>query len=272
MLLMTTPDRMTAFDYSALNAELDSWSAAGLTATFWWRDDDAVGLSPQLERLLGVANGRPLALAVVPFHASAALADRLRFERHVTIFQHGWKHENHSLSGPSSEYPPGRAAETVAQEFLQGSEKLARMFGDQFVPVFTPPWHGLDSSYIPLLKPAGIRGLSSKGRRSAASTNGVVQNNIHCVPIQWSDPPGFADPARYIAQLVGHLKQRRSSNDRAEATGILTHHLVQTDESLEFVRGILDVVTEHPNAVLVDPAELFLSLHEGLSSVDRATA
>ncbi|MGN6057908.1 MAG: hypothetical protein ACTHOI_04915 [Sphingomicrobium sp.] len=247
---------MPTTELDALIAELDNWPAAD-PATFWWRDDDAVGPSDALDRLLEVSGGRPLALATVPFEATSALATRLQTQKHVAIFQHGWKHQNHAAEGPNSEYPAGRSLREVAQELAEGRTKLTGLFGPRFAPVFTPPWHGFDASYVPLLETAGLRALSVKGRRPHPTSGAVPQNNVHCVPILWADPPGFGDPGRYTGQLVQHLEQRRAGRDRAEATGILTHHLVQTPESLDFVRGVLDVITMHPSARLVDPVELF---------------
>lgn len=248
---------MLRFDFSPLIAELDNWPSTGSEAAFWWRDDDAVSPSEPLNRLLDVAAGRPLALAVIPLDASPGLAKRLERERHVAIFQHGWRHKNHASSGPNSEYPAGRSMETVNLEFNQGSAKLADMFGDRFAWVFTPPWHGLDPEYRPLLASAGIHGVSSKGVRSAAAEDGLQQNNIHCVPVEWTTPASFGDPQKYVDQLVTHLVQRRSGIERDEATGILTHHLVQTPESLDFVGDLLTVIERHPNARLADPFELF---------------
>lgn len=259
---------MPRTDLSLLSAELEKWPADAGPATFWWRDDDASGPCNELDRLLAVADSCPLALATVPSYATEALSDRLATERNVTVFQHGWKHQNHSVHGSNSEYPPGRPPEIVAQEFSDGSARLTTLFGEQFAPVFTPPWHGLDESYLPLLRPAGIGGLSLKGRRRAVANAALVQNNVHCVPIEWSNPPRFGEPARYIGQIVDHLVQRRTGADREEATGILTHHLVQDQASLDFVRDLLNLIATHPNARLVDPAELFFGSQDGLSSVD----
>ena len=51
----------------------------GRTIAFWWRDDDAETVTPQLERLLELAERHdlPLGLAVVPKGATEALAARL---------------------------------------------------------------------------------------------------------------------------------------------------------------------------------------------------
>lgn len=262
---------MPTTELSRVRAELDQWSTHE-PATFWWRDDDVVAPSPQLDSLLAISEGRPLALAAIAFHVTSDLASRLADQPHVSIFQHGWKHQNYAEAGPNSEYPAERSATIVAEELSKGFAKLSSLFGNQFVPVFTPPWHGFDSVHWPLLAEAGFKGISSKGRRSARVKLGLIQNNIHCVPIEWSSPPGFSDSSRYIAQLTGHLEQRRLGADRGEATGILTHHLVQNRESLSFLKDVLDLLTDHPHARIIGAAELLGGSYEGLSSVERSTA
>ena len=55
-------------DWPDLTRELDAWAEDGRTATFWWRDDDAVEVTPALEKLLQTADDAetPLSLAVIP--------------------------------------------------------------------------------------------------------------------------------------------------------------------------------------------------------------
>lgn len=43
----------------------------------WLRDDDAVTVTPQFERLLGVGSEIPMASAVIPDLADQSLVDRL---------------------------------------------------------------------------------------------------------------------------------------------------------------------------------------------------
>src|SRR5216684_8019215 len=68
---------LAAADWLDLERELDAWRAAGRSATLWWRDDDAVRPTPALDRLLAIAAGVPLALAVIPGPTGAPLAERL---------------------------------------------------------------------------------------------------------------------------------------------------------------------------------------------------
>src|ERR1700730_6310336 len=92
-----------------LVAELDCWHAAGRLATLWWRDDDAVMASAALDRLLTVADGVPVTLAVIPAAVDPELAAwrelAARRGRHVTIIQHGWRHLDHAGGGKKSEFP-----------------------------------------------------------------------------------------------------------------------------------------------------------------------
>ncbi len=54
--------------WDQLRAELDLWQSEDRIATAWWRDDDAVSVTPALETLLRFEQDYkvPLALAVIP--------------------------------------------------------------------------------------------------------------------------------------------------------------------------------------------------------------
>src|SRR5689334_15237516 len=104
--------------WSDLVRELDRWEEAGRTATLWWRDDDAAKPTSALERLIGIAPGIPIALAVIPAQAEEGLAvwlaalERSGQRAHIAILQHGWRHVNHSSVGKKkSEFPEGRLPE-----------------------------------------------------------------------------------------------------------------------------------------------------------------
>lgn len=245
-------------DWSRLTGELDRWQDAGATATFWWRDDDAVEPTPQLERLLRHAGAIPLALAVIPALATQGLADRLRKEASVVVLQHGWRHANHAPSG-NNEYPGGRLDEDVSREFLEGHNLLATLFGAQAIPVFSPPWHGFDQRFLPLLRRSGLMAISRKGPRADAfAAEGLFQANAHVSPIRWSVPPSFGDDDLYLESIIDHLRGRRLGlYDRTEPTGLLTHHLVQDARSYAFMSRLGELVSQHPGAVWLDAREIF---------------
>src|SRR5204862_1733198 len=100
-----TEARVEPSSWFDLVDELDLWADLGETATFWWRDDDAVRPSPHLDQLLAFTKRVPIALAVIPAAAEASLANRLAGSPNVTVLQHGWRHANHAAASSYSEYP-----------------------------------------------------------------------------------------------------------------------------------------------------------------------
>ncbi len=121
--------------------ELDRWGEAGRVAPLWWRDDDAVAATPQLDALLALAGEVPLALAVIPARARFELADALARRPRVAVLQHGWRHANRAAGGRKSEYPEGRPAGVVGAEIAAGQARLKAMFGPRALPVLVPPWN-----------------------------------------------------------------------------------------------------------------------------------
>jgi hypothetical protein len=244
--------------WEQLTKELDCWERNGATATFWWRDDDAVDDTPQLDVLLKHAGTIPLALAVMPGLATRDLAARLAKHASVVVLQHGWRHDNHASSG-NSEYPASRSMADVSQELADGRRVLTTLFGPQAIPVLAPPWHGFDACFLPLLRRNGLMGISRKGPRPAPfAAEGVVQTNAHVALIEWSIPPSFAGDDLYLDRIIDHLRGRRLGRyDTNEATGLLTHHLVQDDKSYAFIARLAAVVSGHRACLWMDATELF---------------
>jgi hypothetical protein len=127
--------------WQALDEEAARWQEAGRTAQLWWRDDDAADAGPALDRLLGLhrETGTSLSLAVVPAHATSALADRLAAEPGVDLLQHGYAHLNHAALGEKkAELGPHRPAMIVLGELGTGWLALERLFGGSR-PAWCPP-------------------------------------------------------------------------------------------------------------------------------------
>jgi len=251
-------------NWAELSRELDDWSAAGRVATLWLRDDDAVAWTPQLQRLFEVAGDVPVALAVIPALAEAGLAERLQSLLGVEVLQHGWRHENHWGTQGLSEYPPARNDEEVLQEFRAGRDRLKQLFGERALPVFAPPYHGFGDGFLPLLAKGRIRAISRKGPRPAKRVAGVYQSNVHVVLIDWTEPPSFGDPQAVLRSVVEHLRARRLGRvDSDEATGLLTHHLVQDEASYEFLARLIEVTMAHPAARWLRASEVFAAAFSG---------
>jgi len=245
--------------------ELDAWAAAGAPVTLWWRDDDATAPTSALDRLMGLAHrfGAPLALAVIPARAEAALAEALAETvaetvaktpadaDAISVLQHGYAHKNYAPRGQGLgawEVGPHRPREQVLDELAQGRARLEGLFGGQFVPVLVPPWNRIDPALVPALPAAGLHGLSAWGPRMAAlPAPGVRQVNAHADALRWKkDGARFAGPGKLAGELVGHLAARRTgAADPTEPTGFLTHHLEMTEDAWAGTEALLDLLATH---------------------------
>lgn len=259
--------------WSDLSTELDRWAAAGRTATFWWRDDDAVEATEALERLTVTGRGTPVALSVMPALAQRSLADFVVAHPELAVLQHGWRHESH-LPGGNSEYPPGRPVADVEREFVEGYAMLRDLFGLQHVPAFTPPWHRFHPGYAGVLRLSGTMAISLIGPRPAAEVAGMKIVNVHASPIAWTEPPGFVNDETYLQPILEHLRGRREGRFALdEATGIVTHHLVQNARSHEFLSRLVDAVSTHAAARWLDLREIIgIARERPAAVVGRETA
>lgn len=256
-------DSAGAQAWATLEAELDAWAAAGRRATVWWRDDDAAGDSPALQRLLDLAaaSGAPLALAVIPATADAGLAEVLAAHpAAATVLQHGYAHQDHA--GPGAKkcelVSPARHP-AIIDELRRGRDRLSALFGDRFLPVLVPPWNRLDPGLAARLPALGYGGLSTyKPRQPAEAVPGLVQANCHLDLLQWKPVRRFLGGAAALALLTGHLLDRRQGRaDPEEPSGLLGHHLVQDAATWDFLAALLDRLRRHPAAAFLSAAEVF---------------
>ena len=238
--------------WAELLAELDAWAKAGRTATFWWRDDDAVGLTAELDRLLGIVgpSNIPLGLAVIPERAGAmALPDN------VAILQHGIGHHNTAPAGAKRRELGDQPVDALLAGLNHGRTQLAALFGAQFLPVLVPPWNRIDAALAARLPECGLHALSTYGPRKATVP---LQVNCHGDPIDWRGGHGFAGEAIVLGAIVAHLAGRRTgAADAAEPTGLLTHHLQHDEKVWAFAARFAEVVSAHPAARWQSPAEAF---------------
>lgn len=248
--------------WADLREELDRWQAAGQTADFWWRDDDAGEIAPAFERLLEIA-GRtrtPLAVAVIPATATRALARRLLDSPVAAVLQHGFAHRNHAPAGEKkAELGADRPLEAILEELSQGRERLADLFAGAPVHTLVPPWNRISEQVTAALPTLGLSGLSTFApRASGQPVPGLCQVNAHADLIDWKGSRGFAGEAQVLGQIVGHLADRRQGRaDPGEPTGLLTHHLDHDAACWTFLEAFLEETRSHSACRWRAAAEIF---------------
>lgn len=225
---------------------LDALDALDAPVGVFLRDDDAGWDDERLFALLAVTadQGVPIDLAVIPAAIGDGLA-RILCDRHdaggalLGLHQHGHAHLNHESSGRSCEFGPGRAPDRQRDDLAAGRRRLAELFGDRLLPVFTPPWNRCAAGTPALLAALGFRALS-RDRRA------TPQVDLPELPIDvdWSRHhrenglPGIA------AALVDAIAAR--SRD-AQPLGLMLHHAVMDDDERAALGGALRRWTAHPN-------------------------
>lgn len=227
-------------DWAAIERELNAWHAAGQIATFWWRDDDAICLTPPLSRLLAIneENQIPLFLAVIPTRLQLDLVEAVHHRPRIAILQHGYAHTNHAPPDrKKSEFPPNRPMDLMLNELEYGQQRLLELLPNSALPVLVPPWNRIAPQLIAGLPALGFAGLSTCAPRDVREpVPGLLQVNTHIDIIDWRHGRGFVGTEDALDQILVHLIARRMGQaDRDEATGLLTHHLVHTEQCWDFV-------------------------------------
>jgi peptidoglycan/xylan/chitin deacetylase (PgdA/CDA1 family) len=222
-------------EWNDLDAELALWDRP---VSFWWRDDDAVAASHQLDRLIAltIEYEVPLQLAVIPAKLDAMLIDRLEGERLVWVCQHGFDHHNNALPGQRKIELGGRLERNDLLEKLQsGRKRLQIAFAGQYLDVLVPPWNRIEKKLLSSLPRMGYQRLSILGPRQHQETE-LAQLNVHVDIIDWK-ARAFVGESVALERIIDHLRDRRTRQvDDSEPTGIMTHHLVQDELCWEFLR------------------------------------
>lgn len=226
-------------------ALLDEAAAASVQIRFWWRDDDAKQATPELARLLRIASAHrlPLALAVIPGHASENLVAAIEAAPEIAVLQHGWSHQRHNPADEKkAELGDHRPAEAVLAELSEGRRRLEAMFGDRFLPVLVPPWNRIGEAVRARCGEARLVGLSTFGACRADERQAV---NTHLDIIDWTVRGGVSPSAAYVI-LAREIRRRLDGS--AEPIGLLTHHLVHDDAAWRLLDELLALLSAHPAA------------------------
>lgn len=242
-------------DLSPILDRLEAVAAAGRQIAFWWRDDDAVAVTPELEDLLarGARFHVPMALAVIPRDAEPALASRLAGQSGAVVLQHGYAHVNHAPpSAKKAELGAHRPVDDILSELSEGYRRMSVLFGPRFLQALTPPWNRIAPDVARRRKDVGLVGLSAVGHADDDARNVA---HIHFDPIAWHRGRKFIGTDVANAILTREIDRRLDGSE--EPIGLLTHHLVQNGETWAYVDQLLALLTDHRAAVWPSIEEIF---------------
>jgi hypothetical protein len=233
-LVPSRPALHPSIDWSPVDEALRRAQDQGCALRFWWRDDDAVADTPQLDRLLSLARQYEagIALAAIPRDLQPSLAQRLSDEERVFALVHGWSHANHAPAHEKkAEFGNHRSLDLMAAEAEQALHQAKERLGHKLLPVFVPPWNRIAPDLVSRLPGLGFKALSTfNDRKAPFAAEVLMQVNTHVDPIDWHGTRSLADPALIVATLGRAIDRRVTGEaDRDEPIGFLTHHLVHDD-------------------------------------------
>jgi hypothetical protein len=243
-LALARPAFHHRIDWSPVDRALDRARDCGCPIWFWWRDDDAVADTPQLDRLLALS-GRVhagVALAVIPHDLDPSLGERLQNEDAAFALVHGWSHASHASTGEKkAEFGAHRPLAVMAEEAKQALQAMRGKLGRKLLPAFVPPWNRIAPELARRLPDLGFQALSTfNDRKAAYPVEGLLQVNTHVDPIDWHGTRSLADQALIISNLAAAIERRiMGEADRDEPIGLLTHHLVHDDVIWSFCEALM---------------------------------
>lgn len=237
--------------------ELERWQKENRPLNIWWRDDDATSPNQELMCAVDVASSLsiPLSIAVIPASVDSSLPKYLATVPQVRVLQHGYTHTNfEEPQHPKSEFGTSRKLEDVLSDIARGYQILSDSFGNMFLPVFVPPWNRISDDFIPHLAQLGIQQLSVFGSGRHEIKSSIMKFNVHCDLIEWSNRESLS--SNQIDKLISdELRARRvGSIDTDEPVGLLTHHLLHSQDFWSEFSSLIDLTLHYPCVNWIRPS------------------
>ena len=232
------PKRLEACIRDAANAR----SAA--TRIFFRADDVAVPGARFRDMIqLFSRHAVPLNLAVVPAWLTAprwrALTGIVRTAPHLWCWhQHGWRHANHEPRGKKQEFGPARPPEALQRDLERGRERLERLMGACFFPVFTPPWNRCTAEVLDHLRRSGYAAVSRSAGSPPVAPRGLKDLAVD-IDLHTRKEATAGDAWHALAKDLTHGLAR-------PVCGIMLHHQRMNATALAGLDHLLNLMRARP--------------------------
>lgn len=236
---------MSEAAWAGLEAALAGAAARGVRLRVWLRDDDAVEVTPALERLAAVTeeSRMPVLLAVIPAGATAALADWVAAHGPITACQHGLAHANHAGPGERAcELGGDRSDAAVLADLATGRARFKRLFGLTASDILVPPWNRIRDSLVPELPGLGYAALSTFAAATPPASAALPRLDSDLDIMDWRNGRRGRSDDDLCARLVRLVA---SATGTGRAIGVLTHHLAHDEAAWSFLHRVLRTMRQH---------------------------
>lgn len=214
------------------------------TIVFFRADDIAVP-SENFSKLISLFSHykMPLSLAVVPAWLTHQRWKQIKnftdvFSSLWCWHQHGWRHVNHSLKGKKYEFGQHRSILQIQDDLKNGMNRLRKIMGENFYPVFTPPWNRCDENTLNQLKRLGYKAVSRNSGSKLINNEQISEYNVN-VDLHTRKEK---DSKTGWNNLFGELRHAVAGG----LCGIMIHHQLMNDYAFDFIKYLFQAIENQP--------------------------
>lgn len=211
----------------------------------FFRADDVAVPSRRYDAMTGIfrAHRMPLNLAVVPAWLTPVRWQALRRPDRAAPellcwHQHGWRHHNHQPpSGKKQEFGDLRPRQAIRRDLTRGRDRLRRLMGKDFCPVFTPPWNRCSRNALDLLEALSFAAVSRSRGSRPVPPSGLLDISVNVDLHTLREP----DAGRGWRLLLSDIEAGILSG----RCGVMIHHQFMNRAAIEFLDVLLNAVARH---------------------------
>ena len=129
------------------------------------------------------------------------------------------------------------------KDIESGKKRLGSIMGDDFYPLFTPPWNRCSASAMDSLGELGYRAISRSSNSKPPAPSGLpdIQVNVDLHTRKETDPEASWQ------NLLGELERGLSSG----ICGIMIHHQLMNEAAFDFLEILLMALVRNKQLNLV---------------------
>jgi len=205
-------------------------------STFFHRIDDIGDFNTSAMEVLNIFAEFNIEciVGVIPQLLSNRMAYHLKKFSNLTVFQHGFNHENNNSPGYPDEFPENRPKIDVEKDLKIGRRILEDSLSQE-VNGYIPPWNQTSLQTIELLENLGFTTFSASQRfkhlTKMKQLNVDIDTAISYMPLS-------------IKPKTGLLHELNNIRDREGNIGIMYHVNSITASEIESIRFLVDLTLE----------------------------
>ncbi len=227
--------------FQRLDQILDRQGEDSKPKTVFFRADDIAVPGPGFDQLLDlfIKHETPLNLAVVPAWLTLPRWRKLKEKSAPGAglwcwHQHGWRHINHEPSGKKQEFGPSRTRQQLRDDLQRGRNRLEKIIGADFSPIFTPPWNRCSRETLTALSDLNYTAVSRGSADEALPAGNLPEFNVH-VDLHTRKETN-------IAEAWDNLFHELSRALQQDHCGIMLHHQRMNHAAFLFLEILLQLL------------------------------